>query len=757
MGKTIGIDLGTTNSVVAFKDVDVRVIATGPNNEDLCRSCVAMDGASGNFTIGNAPYKNWRRYAPNIVVSVKRLMGASISDTQVQNMKKDRDMYPYGISKMSGGTEDSVVVILNGQEFTPEEISAKILKQLKDDASVRLNDEVTHAVITVPAYFNEKQKSATRRAAELAGLKVQRLLAEPTAAAISYGADKLSADEDKIFLVYDFGGGTFDLSILVASGGNFIESGTGGDRWLGGDDIDRLLTEHVLDEVAKSNNVDVRAAIDNLSERKKYEFQGEFKNEIESAKKALSQSPSATISIYDRLEDEDGNPIDIEVTITRDKFESMIRPLIQRTLDLIDDLLDKTGYPIETIDNILLVGGSSCIPLVREMLSDKYGKDKVLSSEKPMLAIAEGAAILSHSMGTESECSHCGKMIPAGALECPHCQHLAETTNQVSVEDGGVQVSITTKHKVFIEVKDDADNTDYEEIVDANTPLPCEVNQKFTTVVENQKIVGVNLYSDNEGGDKEKLGTGFFTIQENLPAHTELQFTFSITEDETMYVKVRVPATGKVTNVVLSRGALDAHCLEMIAPTFDSVMNDGDISDVKRAEFIDKLQKIIDNISANKFSPDNKEWQKIEDSLKSASRVALTKEEREPVQIKIAQIQLENFGRFIADNDKTAMRHELSRYENATSPIEKNDAVQKLDELTEKYGLFTHGFLLNIAGHNANDPVNANKALVAFNQFMAALNENNVQKARDILEANDYLIASLRPNIGGGGTGVGRG
>ena len=496
MGKTIGIDLGTTNSVVAFKDVDVRVIATGPNNEDLCRSCVAMDRASGNFTIGNAPYKNWRRYAPNIVVSVKRLMGASISDTQVQNMKKDRDMYPYGISKMSGGTEDSVVVILNGQEFTPEEISAKILKQLKDDASVRLNDEVTHAVITVPAYFNEKQKSATRRAAELAGLKVQRLLAEPTAAAISYGADKLSADEDKIFLVYDFGGGTFDLSILVASGGNFIESGTGGDRWLGGDDIDRLLTEHVLDEVAKSNNVDVRAAIDNLSERKKYEFQGEFKNEIESAKKALSQSPSATISIYDRLEDEDGNPIDIEVTITRDKFESMIRPLIQRTLDLIDDLLDKTGYPIETIDNILLVGGSSCIPLVREMLSDKYGKDKVLSSEKPMLAIAEGAAILSHSMGTESECSHCGKMIPAGALECPHCQHLAETTNQVSVEDGGVQVSITTKHKVFIEVKDDADNTDYEEIVDANTPLPCEVNQKFTTVVENQKLE--QSFLDNE-------------------------------------------------------------------------------------------------------------------------------------------------------------------------------------------------------------------------------------------------------------------
>ena len=364
MAKSIGIDLGTTNSVVAFKDATVRVIATGPNNEDLCRSCVAID-RSGSFTVGNAPYKNWRRYAPNIVVSAKRLMGASISDPQVQKMKADKDMYPYGISKMSGGTDESVVVIMNGKEYTPEQISAEILRQLKNDASVKLGGEVTHAVITVPAYFNEKQKTATRKAAELAGLKVQRLLAEPTAAAISYGADKMAADEDKIFLVYDFGGGTFDLSILVASGGNFIESGTGGDRWLGGDDIDRLISEYVLSEAGKANNVDIHKLIEELPERKKYAFQGELKDNVESVKKALSQSESATISIFDQLEDEDGSHIDIEVMLTREKFESMIRPLVQRSLDLIDELLEKTAYPIDTIDNILLVGGSSCIPLVR--------------------------------------------------------------------------------------------------------------------------------------------------------------------------------------------------------------------------------------------------------------------------------------------------------------------------------------------------------------------------------------------------------
>lgn len=755
MGKSIGIDLGTTNSVVAFKDTTVRVIATGPNNEDLCRSCVAID-KSGSFLVGNTPYKNWRRYAPNIVVSAKRLMGAAISDPQVQKMKADKDMYPYGIAKMSGGTEESVVVIMNGKEYTPEEISAEILRQLKNDASVKLGDEVTHAVITVPAYFNEKQKSATRKAAELAGLKVQRLLAEPTAAAISYGADKMAADEDKIFLVYDFGGGTFDLSILVASGGNFIESGTGGDRWLGGDDIDRLISEYVITEAGKANNVDLHEILENLPDRNKYAFQGEFKNEVESAKKALSQSQSATISVFDQIEDEDGNPIDIEVTLTREKFESMIRPLVQRSLDLIDELLEKTAYPIDTIDNILLVGGSSCIPLVRKMLCDKYGKDKILSSEKPMLAIAEGAAILSHSLGTEVECPHCGKLIPAGTAECPHCHETFEAKQQVSVEEGGVQVSHTTKHKSFIQVSDDADNIQYERIIDENTPLPCEENRKFYTLVENQKIVGVQLFSDAENDQKEKQGTGFFTITENLPIHSELQFTFSINEDETMKVRVRVPATGKTTNVVLSRGALDTHCLESIAPMFDLVMNDPSISEPKKAEFIEKLQKVIDTISTCNYSPENSKWQELEDSLKSASQVAMTKEEGEPVEMIIAEIQLENFGRFIKEEDKTAMRREIDRIKKSSSPVEKNEAVNNLGELTDKYGLFTHGFLLNIAGHDPQDPVRANKALVAFNQFMAALNEGNVQRARDILDANEHLIGRISIPTTGGSIGIGK-
>ena len=747
MAKSIGIDLGTTNSVVAFKDVSLKVIQTGPNNEELCRSCVAVD-KSGSFVVGNAPYKSWKKYAPNIVVSVKRLMGAAISDPQVQRMKNDHDMYPYGITKCSGGTEDSVAIILNGKEYTPEEISAEILRQLKNDASIKLADEVTHAVITVPAYFNEKQKTATRMAAEKAGLKVQRLLAEPTAAAISYGADKMSADEDKIFLVYDFGGGTFDLSILVASGGKFIESGTGGDRWLGGDDIDRILTEYVFSEAGKENNVDIHEAIENLTEKKRVAFQGEIKTEIENAKKALSQVESATVSVFDYLETEDGDPIDIEVCISRSKFEDMIRPLVQRTIDLIDELLIKTAYPIETIDNILLVGGSSCIPLVRSMLCDKYGKDKILSSEKPMLAIAEGAAILSHSLGTESECPFCGKTIPLDAEECPHCHNSLTEVDNVAKEDE--KVLTTTKHKYFIEVADDADNIDYREIIDDNIPLPHEANQTFHTLVENQKIVEVKIFSDAENGLKEKIGTGFFTIQENLPVHSELQFSFRLSVDETMNIKVRVPATGKNHNIVIGRGRLDEHCMSTVSSSFDKVMGDPNIPDSKKTAFMGKLQKTIEELSTCGYAPENKGWQKFEDDMSKAVIEATTKDEdNNSIQIAFANILLEAFGRFITEEDKQAMRAEIEKAQ-SKSPIVKSEALQKLDKLTEDYGLFIHGFFFNIVGHDDSDPVKANKALVVFNQFMSAINENNFAKGRDILEANDNLIqgAAQKINIG---------
>ena len=735
MGKAIGIDLGTTNSVVAFKDTSVRVITTGANNEDLCRSCVAVDRNSGQLVVGNAAYKQWRRYAPNIVVSAKRLMGGSISDGQVKRMKSDRESYPYGITQLSGGT-DAVAIVLNGKEYTPEQISAEILKRLKEDASVKLNDTVTHAVITVPAYFNEKQKAATRRAAELAGLKVQRLLAEPTAAALSYGADMLSKDDSKVFLVYDFGGGTFDLSILVAAGGQFVESGTGGDRWLGGDDIDRLLKEYVYNEVKAKQGVDIHRILDDMPDRDKYKFIGEFKIAIEDAKKALSVSQETTIGLYDYLETEDGESIDIEVTITRQQFESMIRPLVQRSIELIDKLLEEKGFPIETIDNILLVGGSSCIPLVKKMLSDRYGAEKVLSSEKPMLAIAEGAAILAHSLPAEEE-------IPTELIMSP--EHDAECL-----------VVHTTKKATFLEIEDGSGNKSYEKIIDSGEVLPHEKNKEFFTLADNQKIVGVKLFSQKEDGSYESTSTGYFTISENLPKSSRLLFTFNIDLDEIVSIKVKVDATGKSQEVILARGKIDSGCLDALTKAITDVNNNPDISSEDRVSFMKKVQGLIDRINTKKRDEMDPEWKSIESDLKSRIPVGKSQNSKE-VEFTIAQILLDVFGRFLNPSHANRLKGLVDSY----SSTKNESYLDEMEEINSHYGLLTHVYLYTILAHKATDPAVANRAENLYRQMTADLNNHDVDSVKAACDENEDFLSKNLKRFGGGGieiitTGIGK-
>ncbi len=716
MGKAIGIDLGTTNSVVAFKDTSVRVITTGASHDELCRSCVAMD-RNNQFVVGNAAYKQWRKYAPNIVVSAKRLMGGSISDEQVVKMKRDRESYPYGITKLSGGTDESVAIVLNGQEFTPEQISAEILKRLKEDASVKLNDTVTHAVITVPAYFNEKQKAATRRAAELAGLKVQRLLAEPTAAALSYGADKLSEDDSKVFLVYDFGGGTFDLSILVASGGQFVESGTGGDRWLGGDDIDRLLKEFVYNEVKAKQGVDINEILDGLTDKKRLAFIGELKTAIEDAKKALSETQQTTIGLYDYLETEDGDSVDIEVTITRQQFELMIRPLVQRSIELVDKLLEEKSFPIETIDNILLVGGSSCIPLVKRMLSDKYGSEKVLSSEKPMLAVAEGAAILAHSLPAEEE-------VPGGPAP-------------VSPEIPEGPVVHTTKRATFIEIEDENGNKSYEKIIDSGEVLPHEKNKQFYTLVDNQKIVGVKLFSEKEDGSYEPTSTGYFTISENLPKKSRLLFTFNLDLDEVMSIRVKVDATGKSQDIILGHGSYDSACLSAISQAIIDINSNGDISSDDRVSFMKKIQGLIDKINSKKRDCFDPEWTSIKSDLEASIPVIISRNPKE-VEFTKAQILLDVFGHLLHPTHANRLKGLVDSYS-----LTKNESdLDEMEDLNKKYGLLIHVYLYTILAHGATDPAVANKAENLYKQMMNDLNNHNVEAVKAACDANEDFLAT---------------
>ncbi len=733
MGKAIGIDLGTTNSVVAFKDVTVRTIQTGANNEDLCRSCVAMD-KSGNFIVGNSVFNSWKRHAPNIVVSAKRLMGASISDPNVQKMKGDKHSYPFGIQKLSGGTEDAVAILLHGKEYTPEQISAEILRSLKNDACNKIGD-VEYAVITVPAYFNEKQKSATKKAAKLAGLKVLQLLAEPTAAALSYGFDNLKPDEDKTLLIYDFGGGTFDLSILTAAGGQFVETGAGGDRWLGGDDIDVILSDYVKEQIENTNNINLADLLSEKTDKEVKEFTSGLKHDVEEAKKTLSQCTTATLFISQYLEDEEGEPID-DIVVTRDTFESLIRPLVQRTIDLIEELLVKTNISADDLSNILLVGGSSCIPLVKRMLVEKYGDKKVLSSEKPMLAIAHGAAILAASMDTSKW----------------RDDEDGDFDENAAPSDG--PIVYTAKHNYLIQVQRN-EKKELEKFIEDQTPLPYSINRQFSTTVDDQKIVEVRLFSDAEDGTYDKLASGFFTISESLPAGSKLNFTFNLDEDETLRVKVKVVNTGKSAQVVLGRGNKDSSCLSEISSSIEDVMSDDSISDNKKTAFIAKVQSTIEEIEKNKLKSDDNKWLDLEQRIKTAKQLASEREEQENNLGKIlATILVRNFGKLIGPDDYNKMKSKLGQLESATDRFQKESLNNDLLDIANQYGLLLNIFLFKIVANNAKNPQDAARANCAFDEMMQALQTGEISAIRRIQDENQDLLERNDAGLGAFGTGI---
>jgi molecular chaperone DnaK len=681
MKKAIGIDLGTTNSVVAFKDTAVKIIRN-KENEELTRSCVGL--RKGEILVGTKAYLDIKRDQINTILSIKRLMGGAIKDKMVQDMISSH-YYKFGITALQGGTDDAVAVILGGKQCTPEQISSEILKKLKADAEERLGDEVTHAVITVPAYFTEKQKNATRVAAQLAGLKVQKLLAEPTAAAIAYGVDNMKTGDSRTVMIYDFGGGTFDLSILNIVDGQYMEAGTGGDRWLGGDDLDRKLQVVVLEKVSSQYKIsNIKNLVENLSEKKRILFEGEIRLQTEAAKIQLSSAKTAQILVDNLLEDENGDVIDIDVTITRDEFEKLVTPYIERSIELIGTLLKEVGYDMTMIDNILLVGGTSCIPLVKQMLSEKFGATKIKVSDKPMLAIAEGAAILSHRMGDEFEAT-------------------IEDTTAIG------EISYSTNHNYYIEVAD-GNGFKMERVVEKQTPLPVQVSKNFKTTTNNQKIVKVSIYSDVEDGKHEMQALGFYLIDDNLPIESELSFDFNIDTNENL--SINVAPKGKKSSskqIVLGRGNADHKALQTIDDLIARSVKEYKTVDGEEAflKYISQQIKEIETKGATEIE-DNK-WHEIYyTSTEKFDEIKSTEQGSSEVENAVfrAKRLIIEFGEMLDPFDKTAMVNLVTQIETSVDETEKMQLANNLEEKTDEYGLLNSALrieslaerILNIPG-----------------------------------------------------------
>lgn len=665
MKKAIGIDLGTTNSVVAFKDTEVKILRS-KENEELVRSCVSL--IKEEIFVGKTAYNTGLKRNPeNTVLSVKRLMGGAWKDKMVQDMISNKKYYKFGITKLQGGTDDSVAILLGGKQHSPEQISAEILKKLKRDAEEKLGDEVTHAVITVPAYFTEKQKNATKIAAQLAGLKVQKLLAEPTAAAIAYGVDNLKVGDSKTVLIYDFGGGTFDFSVLNIVDGQYMEAGTGGDRWLGGDDIDKKLQELIYKKVESEYNIsNLEELIEALPKKKRDLLEAEIRIKAEDAKIQLSSSKNAEIFIPNQLEDENGEIIDIEFDITRQEFEKTIKPFIQKTIDLIDEHLKELGYDIGMIDSILLIGGTSCIPLVKQMLSSIYGNDKILISEKPMLAVAEGAGILSHRLGDE--------------YEAP-----LEITKTVD------EISCTTNHNYFIEVQAKDGGFNFEKIIEKQMPLPTSKSIILGTTVNNQKFAKVSLYSDVEGNKKEKMTTSYFTIDVDLPIQSEIVFDIEIDTNENFNISAYPKGQKNLAkNIIIGRGQKDSAAFKTIEEFTNEALAKIDSWQAQDKYF--ELQKEMIKLSEQigKENPLDQRWSEIDFKIKNAFDEAVKEdvEEREGSRdeniISGAIMLINEYNTIMRQSDVKTLIELLKDFDRA-DPIEKVEITGQVDKITDNY------------------------------------------------------------------------
>jgi molecular chaperone DnaK len=490
MGNVVGIDLGTTNSVAAFRFAAVTIVSAednSPPDRFLTPSIVAWQNEQ--LVVGQAARNQLQGDPQNVVSNIKRLMGRGFSDSAVQTQMTQ---CTYRINSALHGTENSLVVQLGDKEYAPEEISAAILQKVLANANRFQQQQgqtatITEAVITVPAYFNDRQRHATQLAATKAGITARELLAEPTAAAISYGFQPDSTEVQTI-LVYDFGGGTFDASLITASGNWFTELGKAGDLWLGGENLDRQAIDLVLDEVATTMDMpEVRELIAAMAPDQQRRFWTDLKAAVEQAKIALSSQSAVRVIPATPFLDEMGLPLYIDVELTVDRFNRLIQPLIDRTIQLCQSAIACADCTAEMIDRVLLVGGSSQIPIVQQRIREEFGADRVLVHPRPMYAIAEGAAIVAAGL-TEKVC--------------------------------------TVSRDYYIKLV-----TGMEKVIAQGDTLPHSGMQTFRTVAADQQLIHFEFFNRDEGHQvNEPVGDMWLSLVQSYPAGTEIAVVLELDE-----------------------------------------------------------------------------------------------------------------------------------------------------------------------------------------------------------------------------------
>ncbi len=532
MGKIIGIDLGTTNSCVAVLEGNDPVVIPNSEGRNTTPSVVAfVDG--GERKVGDPAKRQAITNPKRTIYSIKRFMGETCDQ-----VSKEIERVPY---KVVCGANNTPRVDIDGREYTPQEISAMILQKMKKTAEDYLGQSVTEAVITVPAYFNDSQRQATKEAGEIAGLTVKRIVNEPTAAALAYGLDK--SDKDQKIAVFDLGGGTFDISILELGDGVFEVKSTNGDTHLGGDDFDQVIIDWLADEFLKDEGVDLRK--DPMALQR-------LKEAAEKAKIELSSTTSTEINLP-YIMPVNGIPKHLVKTLTRAKFEQLADRLIQATIIPCEQALKDAGMTAKDIDEVILVGGSTRIPAIQQIVEKFFGKAPS-KGVNPDEVVAVGAAI------------------QGGVLS-------GDVKDVLLLDVVPLSVGIETLGGVMTK------------LIEANTTIPTRKSETFSTAADNQPSVEIHVLQGERPMAKDDKTLGKFHLDGIAPAPRgipQIEVTFEIDANGILNVSAKDKATGKEQSIRIeaSSGLTDAEIKRM---KDEAAANAA--ADAKEKERIDKLNQ----------------------------------------------------------------------------------------------------------------------------------------------------------------------